>query len=40
MKVMVFVHLSLRNLTGVIPDLHDSHHHHYEVVTWTVVHEK
>jgi hypothetical protein len=41
MKVMVFVHLSLRNLTGVIPDLHDSHHHHhYEVVRGIVVHEK
>jgi hypothetical protein len=40
MKVMVSVHLSLRNLTGVVPDLHDSHHHHYEVMKWTAVHEK
>jgi hypothetical protein len=40
MKVTVFVHLSLRNLTGVVFDLHDSHHHHYEVVKWTIVHEK
>jgi hypothetical protein len=41
MKVMVFVHLSLQNLIGVVPDqLHDSHHHHYEAVKWTVVHEK
>jgi hypothetical protein len=39
MKVMVFVHPSLRNLIGVVPDLHDSHHHHYEVVRWTTVHE-
>jgi hypothetical protein len=40
MKVMVSMHPSLRNLTRVIPDLHNSHHHHYEVVRWTVVHEK
>jgi hypothetical protein len=40
MKVTVSVHPSLRNLTGVVRDLHDSHHHHYEVVRWTVVHEK
>jgi hypothetical protein len=40
MKVMVSVHLSLWNLTGVVPNLHDFHHHHYEVVRWTVVHEK
>jgi hypothetical protein len=40
MKVMVSVHLSLRNLTRVVPDLHDSHHHHYEVVRRTTVHEK
>jgi hypothetical protein len=40
MKVMVSVHLSLRNLTRVVPDLHDSHHHHYEVVRWIAVHEK
>jgi hypothetical protein len=40
MKVMVSMHLSLRNLTGVELDLHDSHHHHYEVMRWTVVHEK
>jgi hypothetical protein len=38
MKVMVSVHLSFQNLTGVIPDLHNSHDHHYEVVRWTVVH--
>jgi hypothetical protein len=40
MKVTVSVHSSLRNLTRVIPDLHDSHHHHYEAVRWIVVHEK
>jgi hypothetical protein len=40
MKVMVSMHLSLQNLTGVVPDLHDSHHHHYKVVRWTAVHEK
>jgi hypothetical protein len=40
MKVMVFMHLSLRNLTGVVLDLHDSHHHQYEAVRWIVVHEK
>jgi hypothetical protein len=40
MKVTVFVHPSLRNLIGFIPNLHDSHHHHYEVVKWNVVHEK
>jgi hypothetical protein len=40
MKVMVSVHLSLRNLTGVVPNLHNSHHHHYEVVRWTTIHEK
>jgi hypothetical protein len=40
MKVTVFVHPSLRNLTRVVPDHHDSHHHHYEAVRWTVVHEK
>jgi hypothetical protein len=40
MKVTIFVHLSLQNLTWVVPDLHDSHHHHYEAVRWTVVHEK
>jgi hypothetical protein len=28
MKVTIFVHLSLQNLTGVVPNLHDSHHHH------------
>jgi hypothetical protein len=39
-KVMVSMHPSLRNLTRVILDLHDSHHHHYESVRWTVVHEK
>jgi hypothetical protein len=40
MKVMVSVHPSFQNLTGVVPDLHDSHHHHHEVVRWIVVHEK
>jgi hypothetical protein len=40
MKVTVSTHPSLRNLTGVVLDLHDSHHHHYEAVRWTVVHEK
>jgi hypothetical protein len=41
MKVMVSLHLSLRNLTGVVPDLHDSHHHHhYKVVRWIAIHEK
>jgi hypothetical protein len=40
MKVMIFVHPSLRNLTGVVLKLHDSHHHHYEAVRWTDVHEK
>jgi hypothetical protein len=40
MKVTVFVHPSLRNLTGVVLDFHDSHHHHYEAVRWAVVHEK
>jgi hypothetical protein len=40
MKVTVFVHPSLRNLTGVVHDLHDSRHHHYEVVRWTIIHEK
>jgi hypothetical protein len=40
MKVTVFVHLSLRNLIRVVLDLHNSHHHHYEVVRWIDVHEK
>jgi hypothetical protein len=40
MKVMIFVHPSPRNLIGVVPDLHDSHHHHYEAVRWTAVHKK
>jgi hypothetical protein len=40
MKAMVFVHLSLLNLIEVVPDLHDSHLHQYEVVRWIVVHEK
>jgi hypothetical protein len=39
MKVTVSVHLSLWNVTRVVFDLHDSHHHHYEVMRWTVVHE-
>jgi hypothetical protein len=40
MNVMVSVHPSFRNLTRVVPDLHDSHPHHYEAMRWTVVHEK
>jgi hypothetical protein len=40
MKVMVFMHPSLRNLTGVIPDLHDSHHHNDKAMRQIVVHEK
>jgi hypothetical protein len=40
MKVTVSMHPSFQILTGVVPDLHDSHHHHYEVVRWTVVHKK
>jgi hypothetical protein len=40
MKVTVFVCFSLWNLTGVVLNLHDSHHHHYEVVRWIVVHKK
>jgi hypothetical protein len=39
-KVTVSMHPSLRNLNGVVPNLHDSHHRHYEAVRWTVVHEK
>jgi hypothetical protein len=30
MKVTVSVHPSFQNLTGVVPDLHNSHHHHYK----------
>jgi hypothetical protein len=40
MKVTVFVHPSLQNLTGVLPNFHNSHHHHYEAVRWTIVHKK
>jgi hypothetical protein len=40
MKVTIFVHLSVQNLIRVVPDFHDSHHHHYDDVKWTVVHEK
>jgi hypothetical protein len=40
MKVTVYVHPSLRNMDGVVPNLHDSHHHHYEAVRWTTVHKK
>jgi aromatic ring hydroxylase len=40
MKVTVSMHPSFRNLIGVVPDLHDSHHHHYEAVRWTIVHKK
>jgi hypothetical protein len=34
------VHPSFQNLTEVVPDLHDSDLHQYEVVRWTVVHKK
>jgi len=40
MKVAVSVHLSLQNLIRVVPNLHDSHHHHYKVMKWTTIHEK
>jgi hypothetical protein len=40
MEVTISVHLSLRNLTRVVPYLHDFHHHHYEAMRWTIVHEK
>jgi hypothetical protein len=40
MKVTVFVHPSLRNLIGIVLGVHDSHHHHYEAMRWTVVHKK
>jgi hypothetical protein len=40
MKVTVFLHLSFRNLTRVVPTLHNSHHHHYETTRWIVVHKK
>jgi aromatic ring hydroxylase len=40
MKVTVSMHPSLRNLIGVVPDLHDFHHHQYKAVRWIVVHEK
>jgi hypothetical protein len=40
MKVIVSVHPSLRNLNGVVPDLHNSHHNHYEAVRWTAILEK
>jgi hypothetical protein len=40
MKVTISVHPSLRNLTRVVPDLHDSHHHHYKAMRWIVVHDK
>jgi hypothetical protein len=40
MKVMVSLHSSLQNLTRVVPDLHNSHPHHYEAVRWNDVHEK
>jgi hypothetical protein len=36
----VFVHSSLQNLIRVVPDLHDSHHHHYKAMRWTAVHKK
>jgi hypothetical protein len=40
MKVTVSVHPSFQNLIGVVPNLHDSHHHHYEAMKWIDVHEK
>jgi hypothetical protein len=40
MKVTVSMHPSLQNLTTVIHDLHNSHHHHYEAMRWIIVHEK
>jgi hypothetical protein len=40
MKVTVSVHPSLRNLTKVVLNLHDSHPHHYEAMRWTTVHKK
>jgi hypothetical protein len=40
MKVTVSVHPSLQNLTRVILDLDNFHHHHYEAVRCTTVHEK
>jgi hypothetical protein len=35
MKVTVSVHMSFQNLTRVVPDLHDSHHHHYKAMRET-----
>jgi hypothetical protein len=40
MKVTIFVHLSLQNLTRVVLNFHDSHHHHYGAMRWTAIHEK
>jgi len=40
MKVTVSVHLSFWNLIKVVPDLHDSHHHHYKAMRWIIVHKK
>jgi hypothetical protein len=40
MKVTASMHSPLRNLTRVVFDLHDSHHHHYEAMRWTTVHKK
>jgi hypothetical protein len=40
MKVTVFVHPSFQNMSGVVLDLHDSHHHHYEAMRWIAIHEK
>jgi hypothetical protein len=40
MKVTISVHPSFRTLIRVVPDFHDSHHHHNEAVRWTIVHEK
>jgi hypothetical protein len=39
MKVTIFMHPSFQNLTGVVPDLHNFHHHHYEAMRWTIVHK-
>jgi len=40
MKVTVSVHPSFQNLTKVVLDLHNSHHHHYEAMRWTIIHKK
>jgi hypothetical protein len=40
MKATVFMQPSLQDLIKVVPDLHDSHLHQYDVVRWIVVHKK